>query len=93
MAKEIVWTLHAVDDLENIISYLQKEWSLQVASDFIDLITHRLEIVSLQPKIGSKTSHHSKFRKLVLTKYNILIYSSSHSHLIIHRIKDTRKKK
>jgi len=35
MAYEVIWTLHAEEDYRQIIFYLKKEWSENVAQNFI----------------------------------------------------------
>jgi plasmid stabilization system protein ParE len=52
MALPVRWTENALEDYRNVINYLLEEWSIDIASRFIDILEARLERLSLFPEIG-----------------------------------------
>jgi plasmid stabilization system protein ParE len=93
MVKEIIWTKNAEEDLLNLLNYLELEWTITSANNFLYKLDKKLKLVSLQPKIGRKTTAPAIYRRLLISKYNILIYAVTKEYIVIHRIKDTRQKK
>ncbi len=51
MALKIIWTENAGEDYKKIIEYLLKEWSVDIAAKFIDILESRLEALSIFPNI------------------------------------------
>ncbi len=93
MAKEIIWTRNAEDDLLNVINYLKYNWPESVSEKFLGILYNKIRLLSLQPRLGRKTSFHPAYRRFLITRHNVLIYSVHRKHLVIHRLKDTRQKK
>jgi plasmid stabilization system protein ParE len=93
MVKEIIWTGNAENDLLNVINYLKYHWSETAADKFLSILFNKINLLSLQPRLGRKTSFHRAYRRFMITRHNVLIYSVHRKHLVIHRLKDTRQKK
>lgn len=75
MEKEIVWTETAENNFSDIVSYLKSNWPACVLNNFERLLKIKLTLLQRQPKIGFKSSKHSKFRKTIITHYYSIIYS------------------
>ncbi|MGN6265518.1 MAG: type II toxin-antitoxin system RelE/ParE family toxin [Ginsengibacter sp.] len=87
MDKEIVWTDIAKTDLKNIFSYLQINWPSKVVNDFNSVLNFKVQLLSRHPHIGFKSKKYSRFRKTLITKNYIIIYSIKKEHIVILRIK------
>ena len=91
MAKEIIWSDNAEQDLLAVVVYLKNEWSVKIAETFLLAVHQKANLLSVQPFLGRKTSFRSDLRKFFVTKYNIFFYSVHKNQIIIHRVKDTRR--
>ena len=90
MEKEIVWTAVAQNDFWEIVSYLKSSWPEKVLNRFQDVLYRKATLLQRQPKIGFKSSKYSRFRKTLVTRHYMLIYSVAKDHIIIHRLKHTK---
>ena len=52
-------------------------------------LTIKIELLKKQSNIGFKSSQYSQFRKTLITKHYLLIYSVKNKHIVIHRLKHT----
>jgi addiction module RelE/StbE family toxin len=92
MEKEIVWTDIAQKDFWKIVSYLKEEWPEKVLAKFYDTLLLKSKLLQRQPQIGFKSSRYSRFRKTLVTRHYMLIYSITKDHIVIHRLKHTSMK-
>ena len=90
MEKEIIWASVAQNDLWQIAEYLKAEWPEKVLTQFQKALVLKTTLLKKQPLLGFKSHKYSRFRKTLVTRHYMLIYSVSKEHLIIHRIKHTR---
>lgn len=87
MEKEIVWTSIATSDFWQIVSYLKENWPVKVLNSFSSSLNIKIQLLKTHPKIGFRSSQHSRFRKTLVSKHYLLIYSIAKKHIVIHRIK------
>jgi toxin ParE1/3/4 len=92
MEKEIVWTDIARKDFFEIVSYLKENWPKEVLEHFAHTLDLKVQLVQKYPHIGFKSATHSRFRKTLVTKHYMLIYSIKKEHIVIHRVKHTSLK-
>jgi addiction module RelE/StbE family toxin len=92
MAKEIIWTDSAKKNLKDIISYLKLSWPPNVLIEFSILLDLKIKLLSKHPYIGFKSKKYSRFRKTIITKRYLIIYSIKKDHIVILRIKHTSMK-
>lgn len=92
MEKEIVWTPVAQKDFWKIITYLKESWPEKVLKQFHKSLQQKAKLLQKQPQLGFKSSKFSRFRKTLVTKHYLLIYSVSKEHIVIHRLKHTSLK-
>ncbi|MEO5946280.1 MAG: type II toxin-antitoxin system RelE/ParE family toxin [Chitinophagaceae bacterium] len=90
MEKEIVWTAIAQNDFWEIVSYLKSSWPEKVLDRFQDVLFRKAALLQRQPKLGFKSSQYSQFRKTLVTRHYMLIYSIKKEHIVIHRLKHTK---
>lgn len=90
MVKKIEWSDRAKFRFQEITKYLLLKWGEKVASDFIDTIESKLELLSVFPLMGAKTSQKNRVRKLLLSKHNRLFYEVKGDTIYLITIFDTR---
>lgn len=90
MEKEIVWTAIAQHDFWEIVSYLKSSWPEKVLNNFQDVLYKKTALLQRQPNLGFKSSRYSQFRKTLVTRHYMLIYSITREHIVIHRLKHTK---
>lgn len=91
MAHEIVWTDSAVKDYNGVIDFLIQNWSVDVASEFVDITSKKIHTISLQPLIGVSSKIGNDIRSILLTKHNRLYYKIFPLQIRILNIFDTRQ--
>lgn len=91
MAYEIVWTENAESTYSDIVHYLAEEWSVDIASKFIDNVESKLLLLSQFPHIGRKSLKRSQVRKYPISRQNMLVYQLIGETILILYIYDTRQ--
>lgn len=89
MEKEIVWTSVAHKDFLEITTYLRENWTEEVLNKFSNALFLKIQLLASYPHIGFKSTKYSRFRKTLVTKHYMIIYSINKEHIIIHRLKHT----
>ena len=89
MAYEIVKKKRFYNQLFKLLSYLETNWGLQVASEFLNKIDSRFKTLEEQPFIG-RPSTQSQTRSILITSHNRLIYKISGNKIIVLAMYDTR---
>ncbi|MCW3787743.1 type II toxin-antitoxin system RelE/ParE family toxin [Plebeiibacterium sediminum] len=91
MNKQIIWSPSSEKDFEDILDYLSRKWSKNVAYQFIIKTEILLNQIANNPKQFPIINKQLKVRKCVLTKHNSLYYKITTNHIEIIRIYDTRQ--
>lgn len=91
MALQIEWTQNALQDYEQVVNYLLKEWSINTATNFINLSEERVYNLSLFPNLGIASSKEPSIRSILITKHNRLFYQVHLTKIVILNIFDTRQ--
>lgn len=89
MEKEIVWTNVAQSDFWQITDYLKENWTEAVLNKFSQTLFLKVQLLQKHPNIGFKSTKYSRFRKTLITKHYMLIYSLVKNQIVIHRLKHT----
>jgi plasmid stabilization system protein ParE len=76
MAKTVLLTQVAKGDLENVLTYLQENWSLAVLENFLALYEAKIAIIADHPERYPVIHLESGLRKAVLTRHNINYFIS-----------------
>ena len=92
MVKKIAWSLLAIDAYKQILEFLLLNWSLREAENFQKITEEKLNLLSRFPQMGTKSVKNNKYRQLLLTKHNKLIYRVTKDTIFIVEIVDTRQK-
>lgn len=87
----IIWSARASIDLENIINYLLKNWTEKEVRNFVRKLDRRLELISINPRLFSKTNKRKNVRRSVLTKHTVIYYETSTDTVKIITLFDPRQ--
>ncbi len=74
MALEIVWTTRAEKGFEEIIAYLEENWTEREVQNFILESFRFFELLTTQPEILQKSSKQKNVYRGPMDNYNILTY-------------------
>ena len=88
---KIFWSERAVRDLENIIHYLEKNWSEKEIKTFLDKLNKAISLISVRPKLFRLTNYKKNLRKCVLTKQTTIYYQEINSQIFIVSLFDNRQ--
>jgi len=91
MLNEIIWSPLAKKDLDNILGYLNKNWSNKIALNFIDILEDLLWQIAINPKQFPIINENLKVRKCVVTKHNSLYYKQNNDRIEVLRLFDNRQ--
>lgn len=89
MAYEIVKKKRFFNQLYKLLFYLENNWGLKVAFEFLENIDRRFKTLEDQPYIGKLTSK-TNARSILITPHNRVIYKVSGNKIIILAMYDTR---
>ncbi len=87
---KIFWTTRASSNLDKILEYLEKEWSVNSVKKFNNKPLDFLEILKKKLEIGKIILHDKNIRAFVLTKQNTIFYRIKHNQIIILHLFDNR---
>jgi addiction module RelE/StbE family toxin len=91
MAKEIIWTKNALDDLKDIVDYLKQEWSQKSAEKFIDKCFTKIKILSHYPLIGLPSKKITNARRILISKQQSLYYRIDEDKIFLLDFFDLRQ--
>lgn len=91
MAKRIIWSPAAEEDLELITSYLFKNWNDKVVNSFLDKLENSILLLSQFPLMFPCINREYGIHKCVVTKHNTLFYRLKKDHVELLRLFDTRQ--
>jgi len=90
MALNVNWTEEAKTTYEDILNYLQEEWSAREIETFIERTDNLLSIISQQPYLF-KASAYKEIRKAVMGKHNSLFYFVKNGEIYLLTFWDNRQ--
>ncbi len=91
MAKNLVWSIKAENDLEKIADYLDSHWPEKVTAKFLSSLSNLLNQIATNPKQFPLINKTKRYRKCVINRQNSLYYLETKSDILILRIFDTRQ--
>jgi plasmid stabilization system protein ParE len=87
---KILWTTRASSNLDRILEYLEKEWSISSVKKFNNKLLNFLELLKKKPEIGKIVLQDKNIRAFVLTKQNTIFYRLKNNQIIILQLFDNR---
>lgn len=73
MAYKVTWSPKAVKTFNNVINYLEKNWTEKEIRNFVRLTDKVAHIISKSPYLFRSSEKNNVFEVLV-TKHNLLLY-------------------
>ncbi len=74
MALKIIWTPQAEKGLQNVLDYLEEEWTEKEILNLEQRLKDFLERISKYPEICLPTEKYKNVRKGLIDKNNYIIY-------------------
>lgn len=90
MAEEIRWSKEAQRVFDNVVIYLEKNWTEREVEKFVKATNKLILQIADNPEMFRMVSS-SKFREALITPHNLLMYKIYPKHIEIVTIYDTRQ--
>lgn len=71
---KILWTDHALSELENTIAHLEKNWTERELRNFSHELDHTIELISKNPELFQVSRKKKNTRRAVVARFNNLYY-------------------
>lgn len=88
---EIRWSKRATQELQNIITYLESNWSEREIRNFILLLEHHLNLLSRHPLLFKVSERYQGSRECLVSRYLTLFYIIENETVYIVALWDNRK--
>ena len=88
---KIRWTKEATNNLENIIIYLETNWTSKELSKFFQRFEKQILLLSYFPEAYPISSKQNKIHRCVLTKNITIYYTVKDEYLVLLSLFDTRQ--
>jgi plasmid stabilization system protein ParE len=88
---KLFWSDKALNDLQDIITYLREKWTDKEIRNFARKLDKRLELISFNPKLFPKTLKKKNIRRSVLTKQTVIYYETRDDVVTIVTLFDPRQ--
>lgn len=83
MDYKIIWTNNAVNEFEEILKYLETEWSIKASNNFKSKLSKTLMIIKESPK-AFPTFHYNKIlRKAYINKRVSMFYRINNNSILL----------
>jgi plasmid stabilization system protein ParE len=79
---KIIFKKRFTNNLLNVLAYLEKEWGIKVADEFLDKINSALILLKSHPYTGAPSTRVN-VRGLLITKHNRLFYRVQNNTIVI----------
>ena len=90
MAREVIWTPRAEEDLLNVCSYLDRVWGERVKMAFLSEVDEVVECIRTFPNIF-RSSGRADIREALVTRHNLLFYRITGDRIYLLTLWDTRQ--
>jgi len=91
MKREVRLSKRAMRKLDNILAYLEEEWSSKVKHEFVLKLDRALKQIQSIPDIFPESEKVKGLRKCVVTKQTTVFYKYSESSIDVVTIFDNRQ--
>ena len=88
----IRWTEEATNNLENIIHYMETNWTPKELKKFFQKLEKQLVLLSIYPEAYPLSNQKTRIHRCVLTKNLTIYYTVKEDFLILLSIFDTRQR-
>jgi plasmid stabilization system protein ParE len=88
---DVFWSSKSIRDFENIIRYLERNWTEKEIKNFNFKLNKAINLISSRPKLFQATNSRKNLRKCVLTKQTTLYYQVLETGIYIVALFDNRQ--
>ena len=74
-----------------ILTYIEKVWGIKSAEKFQTILDSKIDIISVNPKIGRVIAKNKHIRKLTVTKHNKIYYRINNNEVIILTVFESKQ--
>lgn len=71
---KILWTDHAISELEKTIEYLENNWTEKELRNFSAKLDHTIQLISKSPELFPDSYEKKGIRRAIVEKHNNLYY-------------------
>ncbi|MFD2569687.1 type II toxin-antitoxin system RelE/ParE family toxin [Spirosoma soli] len=87
----VYFSAEAENQLEELVAYLGEHWSQQVKTDFLALLSEKLELISQMPEMYRKSEKRPGLRECVVNRQTILYYRISAEDIEVVAVLSSRR--
>ena len=88
---KIIWMPRAKTDLNNILDYLNDNWSKREAEKFVIKVSKAIEQIKMSPETFPVVRKKKNIHKFLLVKQNTIYYRIQKNEIELLTIWDTRQ--
>lgn len=90
---QVYWTEEAKRQVDDIIDFLNRRWTIKEVSDFLDLLSHFENLISHFPKTYKESKVFKKCRLGLVHRHVTAIYTVKGKQITILTVIDNRQNK
>ncbi len=83
MDYKLFWTDEAINNLEDIIDYLQFKWTQKEVNAFKTKLSKQINLICSNPHIFPLSEYNTRLRKAVLSKHTSIFYELKNDNIYI----------
>jgi plasmid stabilization system protein ParE len=91
MAFKIAISERAEKNLDEIVVYLENEWSVRVRDKYLSIVKKKVELISQNPFSYPSSVKRKNIHRCVLTKHSILYFRIKDDEIEVITIQDARR--
>lgn len=88
---KIIWSDEALNNLRDIIDYLEIRWSKKELKKFSKLLDKKLESIKIRPQLYPQSNKSKGLRRCVLSKQTTIYYRLNEFEIRIISLFDNRQ--
>lgn len=87
----VVVSERAERNLEEIVNYLEREWSVRVRDKYLLILKKKIKLISEKPLMYPASLKKKAVHRCVITKHSILYYRIQNDRVEVITIQDARR--
>ena len=88
---KLIWSDEALNNLKDIIDYLENRWTERQIKKFAQLLDKQLKLIEENPYLFSQTARSNGLRKAVLSSQTTIYYRITDNDVRIITLFDNRQ--
>jgi plasmid stabilization system protein ParE len=71
---KVIWTAKAEKSFNGIIDYLLEAWTVDIATNFVDIVQHTIGLITQHPEMFKVSPYDDQSREAFITKHTTMFY-------------------